>query len=175
MCAVIAVGILLSLRSFAKSSGVSNCYISIQFGVIFIVEVISLGLGIGAILVLSSVYDSFHKSMSWFSDPWLLLAIYISPMVCAFALGPAVFLTIYKKSMAKKQKKSDEVPSLKRSHQVQMFLHAYALILAVVLVLLTVVGILTGFVVLIALIFYAISLLLNLISSLQLRGTYIDI
>lgn len=142
---------------------------------IFIVEVISVGLGIGVILLLASIYDSTHKSMSWFTDTWLILGIYIAPMVCIFALGPVIYLILYKKWVAKKQQKSDEVPSLKRSHQVQMFLHAHALILAIVLVVLTAVGILTGFVVLITLTCYAISMLLNLITSLQLRGRYMHI
>lgn len=139
---------------------------------IFIVEAVSVGLGIGAVIVLSSVYDSYHKSMSWFSDPWILLGIYVCPMVCVHALGPAVYLTIYEKLAVKKLKKSDEGPALKRSHQVQMFMHAFALILAVLLVILTLFGIQSAFILLLALIFYGVSLLLNLITSLQLRGRY---
>lgn len=144
-----------------------------QFGVIFAIQLLSLTFGAVIVLLLALIYDAANRSLSWYSNPWFLFGIYMCPMFFGFGVGPAIYLLVYKKRVANKLSKSqdlDDMAVLKRGTQVQLFLHAHCLILILIALILTILHIRSAFMLMIGLVFYGLSMFTNLFSKLQRRG-----
>lgn len=144
-----------------------------QFLIILLLQLLSIGIGIGLIILLALVYDSAHRSLAWFSSPWLLFGIYLCPFFFCLTLGPVVYIFLYRKRMAKKliaAKAIDSEPSgiLLRSHQLQMFLHAHSVFLVIAVIVLTSIGIKSSFMITVPLVFNAASTLVNVLFKVQL-------
>lgn len=144
-----------------------------EFGIIFIAQLLSLVVGAGLVLLLAVIYDAAYRSMSWFTSTWLMFGLYMCPLFFGLGLGPAIYLIVYKRRVKKtlqKEANFEEMAILKQSYQIQLFLHAQCIIYIFLLILLTALGIRSGFLILIAIIFYGITTFINFFSKLQLRG-----
>lgn len=73
----------------------------IEFGITFGVQLISLGCATGFVLLLAVIYDAANRSMSWFSNTWLLFGIYICPYIFILAMGPSLYIQ-FKKTVNRK-------------------------------------------------------------------------
>lgn len=71
--------------------------VSIQFGLAIIIQCVSIVLGAGVLILLSIIYDACNRSMSYFSNPWILFGIYYCPLMFCLGLGCALHITFYKK------------------------------------------------------------------------------
>lgn len=144
-----------------------------QFGIIFGIQVLSLAFGAVMVILLALIYDAANRSLTWYSNPWFLFGIYMCPLFFCFGVGPSIYLLVYKKRVANKLRKSqdlDDMVVLKRGTQVQLFLHAHCLILIFIVLILTIMGIRSAFMLMIGLVFYGLSMFTNLFSKLQRRG-----
>uniref|UniRef100_A0A1B0CV17 FXNA-like protease n=1 Tax=Lutzomyia longipalpis TaxID=7200 RepID=A0A1B0CV17_LUTLO len=140
---IVIVG--FSVYSMCRSEG-----ISFQTGLWELLEILgihlaSIAVGIGLCLLLMVIYRATGRSLAFYSELWLLYGIYFSPFYLGLALGPVLYLTLRKK-----------LP-LRVSQEVQLFLHANALILGLVLIVMTAAGIRSAYLLLTPLIFYCAS------------------
>lgn len=144
-----------------------------QFGIIFVIQLLSLVFGSIIVLLLALIYDAANRSLSWYSNPWFIFGIYMCPLFFGFGVGPSIYLYLYNKRVSKKLTKSqdlDDMAILKLGTQVQLFLHAHCLILIFIVLILTIIGIRSAFMLMIGLVFYGLSMFINLFSKLQQRG-----
>ncbi len=68
-----------------------------ELGWIVIVQALCIGVGLGLLLVLAVIYDAAYRSMSWFSNPWLLFGIYVCPLFFCLGIGPSLYIMFRKK------------------------------------------------------------------------------
>lgn len=143
-----------------------------QFGIIFAVQLLSLAFGSIIVLLLALIYDAANRSLSWYSNPWLIFGIYMCPLFFGFGVGPSIYLLVYKIRVAKKLTKSQDLDMavLRRGTQIQLFLHAHCLILIFIVLIMTIMSIRSAFMLMIGLVFYGMSMFINLFSKLQRRG-----
>ncbi|KAJ6642253.1 Endoplasmic reticulum metallopeptidase 1, partial [Pseudolycoriella hygida] len=146
---VCLVGIFLSLRSHVKHTDLPASMVSIQFGLAIIIQCLSIVLGAGVVIVLSIIYDACSRSMSYFSNPWILFGIYYCPLFFCLGLGCALHVTFFKKK------------EIHIQLYVQMYLHAQSIFLVLVILALTAGGIRTGFTVVLTLTFYTFTMFIN--------------
>lgn len=78
-------------------AGLSASTVSIQFGLAIIIQCVSIVLGAGVLVILSIIYDACNRSISFFSNPWILFGIYYCPLMFCLGLGCALHVTFYKK------------------------------------------------------------------------------
>lgn len=71
-----------------------------ELGTIIIVQALCLAVSLGLLLLLAVIYDAAYRSMSWFSNPWLLFGIYICPMFFCLGIGPSLYI-MYRKKVEK--------------------------------------------------------------------------
>lgn len=144
-----------------------------EFGIIYAVQIFSLAFSAAIVLLLAVIYDAAHRSLSWYSNPWLLFGIYMCPLFFGLGFGPAIYFLVYNKRVSNKllqNKDIDDIAILKRGYQVQLFLHAHCLILIGVVLIMTIMGVRSAFLIMIGLIFYGLSMFISLFSKMQLRG-----
>lgn len=144
-----------------------------EFGIILLIQIVSIALSVGVIFALAVIYDAANRSMSWYSSTWLLFGLYFCPLFFCQGLGPAIYLIVYRKKMSNKLQKgadNEEQSSLKMGYQIQMFLHAQCVIFILLLLVLTGLSIRTAFLIVITIIFYSLTMFINFITKLQLRG-----
>lgn len=144
-----------------------------QFGIIFAIQILSLAFGAIIVILLALIYDAANRSLSWYSNPWFLFGIYMCPLFFGFGVGPSIYLLVYKRRVVNKLSKSqdlDDMAVLKRGTQIQLFLHAHCLILIFIVLILTILSIRSAFMLMIGLVFYGMSMFINLFSKLQRRG-----
>lgn len=61
------------------------------------VQGLCIALSLGLMMLLAFIYDAANRSMSWFSNPWLLFGIYICPMFFCLGIGPSLYIKYWKR------------------------------------------------------------------------------
>uniref|UniRef100_A0A6P4EJ56 FXNA-like protease n=1 Tax=Drosophila rhopaloa TaxID=1041015 RepID=A0A6P4EJ56_DRORH len=150
--------IYVSLWRMAFKSNVTFKKILISFLLILIVQIIALVLGLALPLSIAYMFDKYGLSMTYFSTPALSLGLYVCPSLFGLALPSFVYLRI---------QNNDKISY---AQTLQMTLHGHAIILSVITVGLTYYGLRTTYIITWTLVFYAIPLTLNLLTSLHDRG-----
>ncbi|XP_037035537.1 endoplasmic reticulum metallopeptidase 1-like isoform X1 [Bradysia coprophila] len=128
-----------------------------EFAVVIVLQFLSLCLAVAIVALLALIFDAASRSMSWFSNQWLVIGLYYFPLFFALGIVPATYLSIRDRN------------SIKLSYYVQMFLHAQCICYVIAILVMTGMGFRSGFLLLIALVFYALTTFINLISGLMLR------
>lgn len=139
-------------------AGLSASMVSIQFGLAIIIQCVSIVLGAGVLVLLSIIYDACNRSMSYFSNPWILFGIYYCPLMFCLGLGCALHITFYKQK------------EIHTHLYVQLYLHAQSIFLVILILAMTAVGIRTTFTATLTLAFYTLTMFINFFSKLQLKG-----
>ncbi|XP_075168829.1 endoplasmic reticulum metallopeptidase 1-like isoform X2 [Haematobia irritans] len=153
---IISVGV--SIWRMAAISFISLGKIMRTFALINVLHICGLLLAIGLPLLMSVMFDAGDRSMTWFSHKWLTFGLYICPSLIGMCLPSLLYLSFNRND------------KLRKSFKIQMILHAHALIMGIILIVLTFVGLRSSYLVMIPLFFYGIALILNLVMTLQHRG-----
>lgn len=109
-------------------------------------------------LLIAVIIDAMGLPLAWYTSPWILFGLYFCPVLFVLGFGPACYLTL---------RKDNPIPL---RFSVQIFLHGHALVLALITTVLTSVGIRSAFLPMVALFFYSISTITNLITRFYRRG-----
>lgn len=125
--------------------------------VLFLVQLISLAAGCVAAVALGFFYNAINLTMSWYSNSFLIFPLYMCPMFFVMSLGPAVLRRFKWKSITPWE-------------CVEHGLNFHSWLLIVVLSLMTALGIRSGFMVLVPLLFFAISLKVQIVLKLLRAG-----
>ncbi|KPU76086.1 uncharacterized protein Dana_GF26807 [Drosophila ananassae] len=161
-CIIGVLGLILvgwSLwRMSQKSEEVSLKQISIWFAIILVLHVIGVLLSICLPLLMAVMFDAGDRSLTYFTNNWLVLGLYICPAV----IGLVLPLTLYYTLMPNRK--------LSYAYQIQMSLHAHLVLLTIIVFIATALGFRSEYSCLISLIFYSGALLINLLSKLHDKG-----
>lgn len=68
-----------------------------ELGTIVGVQGLCIAVSLGLLLLLAVIYDASNRSMSWFSNPWLLFGIYVCPMLFCLGIGPSLYIKYRKR------------------------------------------------------------------------------
>lgn len=68
-----------------------------ELGVILLVQLVCVIISLGVVVLLAFIYDAAYRSMSWFSNPWMLFGIYVCPMFFCLGMGPSLYIMYSKK------------------------------------------------------------------------------
>ncbi|BFG04134.1 endoplasmic reticulum metallopeptidase 1-like [Drosophila madeirensis] len=155
---LVLVGV--SLWRMARISDVTAGQMSIWFGIILGLHVVGFLLCLGLPLLMAVMFDAGDRSLTYFSNNWLVIGLYICPAVIGLVLPLTLYYTL----------KPNE--QLSHSYHLHISLHAHCVILAILAIVLTAVSLRTPYLCLLSMIFYSAALLINLLSTLHERGYY---
>lgn len=149
-----------------------------EFGAIIFIQLISIGLAVGVVILLAFVYDKGLRSMSWYSSPWLIFGIYFCPFFFFLGIAPSLYVmfrkTVRGHPINRRIHRTISVyisqDIIRQSYFVQMFQHAQCFWLVLLTLALTALGVRSTFVFVMTLIFYSLTTFINCFSRLQLRG-----
>ncbi|KMY93170.1 endoplasmic reticulum metallopeptidase 1 [Drosophila simulans] len=158
VASVLLVG--CSLWKMSCVSEVSAGRISILFASHLGLHLAGCLLCIGLPLLMSVLYDVSDRTMTYYSNNWLVIGLYICPAIIGLVLPSSLYHSF----------KSDD----KISHPYQMYvgLHAHCVVLSLLTIALTAIGLRIPYMCMISLFFYIVSLLINLLTTLHDRGYY---
>ncbi|XP_034652122.1 endoplasmic reticulum metallopeptidase 1-like [Drosophila subobscura] len=150
--------VCLSLWRMARVSRQTVGTYARAFGMMFLLAILGFLLALGFPLLMSVFYDAGDRTMTYFTNSWLVIGIFICPSLLGLILPLTLYLSLR--------------PSVKIPHtyHLQIAGHAYCVFLAIICILLTVAGIRTAYLFLICIFFYVCALIINLLSRLHDRG-----
>ncbi|EDW32418.1 GL11626 [Drosophila persimilis] len=128
------------------------------FGIMFLLAILGFLLALGLPLLMSVFYDSSDRTMTYFTNSWLVIGLFICPSVIGLVLPMTLYLSL---------RPSEKIP---HAYHLQIAGHAYCIFLVVLCILLTVASIRTAYLLLICIFFYVCALIINLLSRLHDRG-----
>ncbi|KAH8401891.1 hypothetical protein KR009_008526, partial [Drosophila setifemur] len=149
-----------SLLRMARETEESVGQISLWFSIILGLHVLGIILSLGLPLLMAVLYDAGNRSMTYFSNNYLVIGLYVVPAIIGQVLPLALYYTI---------KPNDK---LSHPNHLHMSLHAHCVLLAVIAIILTAVGLRFPYLCMMSLLFYSGTLLINLLSTLHDRGYY---
>ncbi|KAH8297078.1 hypothetical protein KR044_004559, partial [Drosophila immigrans] len=155
--AVLAL-VLVSMWRMTVTSHESLSHIVRWFSIVFVIQITSFVLAIVFPIVVALAMDAIGKSLTYYSTPLLLIGLYVCPAL----IGLTVPITIYY-SLSRNDK-------LSSPYHLQLTLHSQAVILAMLCIAVQASGFRSAYIFFIPIIFYAVSLTLNLLSTLHDRG-----
>lgn len=129
-----------------------------EFVYMVLIQAGSAIIGAGLALVLSVIYDACGRSLSYYSNPWLIFGLYWLPFIFGLCIGPMVYFRVNPNKV------------MDRHYLQQMWMHANALLMTLILFLLTFFGIRSAFVILIPIVFYGLTMTLNFFTGFQKKA-----
>ncbi|BFG04133.1 endoplasmic reticulum metallopeptidase 1-like [Drosophila madeirensis] len=144
----------------ARISEVTAGQMSIWFAIILGLHVVGFLLCLGLPLLMAVMFDAGDRSLTYFSNNWLVIGLYVCPAVIGLVLPLTLYFTL----------KPNE--QLSHSYHLLLSLHAHCVILAILSIVLTAMGLRIPYLCMISLVFYAAALLINLLSCLHDGGYY---
>lgn len=79
------------------SSDLKWCHLALEFAAVFLIQLLSVGLAIGTIILLATIFDAASRSMSWFSNKWLVFGLFYCPIAFCLGIGPATYVSFKNK------------------------------------------------------------------------------
>uniref|UniRef100_A0A1A9W2G5 FXNA-like protease n=1 Tax=Glossina brevipalpis TaxID=37001 RepID=A0A1A9W2G5_9MUSC len=151
LIAIIAIG--LSLYLMAVDSAISLKSMLSSFAASFAVQVATL-VAAGGLAFLNALFiDAIGSAMSWYSQKWIFMGLYFCPLFFAMGFLPACYLSKSRKG------------KLYLGFHIQLLMHSHCLFLIVVTIVLTCFGIRSAYMLMMAVLFYALALIINLITK----------
>lgn len=154
--ALLAIGV--SLYFMSVRSGCSISGVLVRFGIILGIQLISLGLALGLALLVAVFMDGVNRSLSWFTEMWLLLGLYIFPIIFGMSILPALYLERTKKD------------PLSLGFRVQLFMHSHCVCLVLLIIVLTALGIRSAYFIMLCVFFDIVALIVNLVTKWHRKG-----
>ncbi|KAH8389208.1 hypothetical protein KR200_000755 [Drosophila serrata] len=158
VAAVTLILIFVSVWRTASISNVSLGNVLCWFILILIVQIIAFVLGLGLPVVVAYLFDMYGLSLTYFSTPALMIGLYICPSLLGLSLPSYIYLRLRKNS------------KVAFAQQLQLVLHGHAAVLAILAIGITVYGLRSAYVITWTLVFYALPLAINLLTTLHDRG-----
>ncbi|XP_053965127.1 endoplasmic reticulum metallopeptidase 1-like [Anastrepha ludens] len=163
VCSATLIAITLSLFMMSKATNLGWLAITSQYALALLLQIFSIAVGATASIFIAYFLDSIGYSMSWFSSDWLIFGLYFCPIFYFLGIFPALFLECTKRH------------PLCLSFRIQLFLHSQCLILIALTIALTILNINSAFMCMLAVFFYAVALIINLITKLHSKGYWFAI
>lgn len=80
----------IMMNSMGKQAGVIDWRVCQEYGYSFIVQFLAICVGFGLTLLPAIIFDAAGRSMSWYSQPWLIFGLYFCPMFFSLTFIPAL-------------------------------------------------------------------------------------
>ncbi|KAH8300003.1 hypothetical protein KR044_008473, partial [Drosophila immigrans] len=154
----VLVLVFISMWRMAIVSQVSICRVVWWYFLVQVMQIISFTLGLALPIVVTYAMDSYGLSLTYYSNPLLLIGLYVCPAL----LGLSLPITIYYSLQGNRK--------ISTPYHLQLALHSQAVILAVLTISFTSLDIRSSYIFMIPLLFYGISLILNLMTILHDLG-----
>lgn len=71
--------------------------LTLEFAAVFLIQLLSIGLTLGVLMLLATIFDAASRSMSWFSNTWLIFGLFYCPIMFCLGIGPASYVSIKNK------------------------------------------------------------------------------
>ncbi|XP_017025012.1 endoplasmic reticulum metallopeptidase 1-like [Drosophila kikkawai] len=158
---VAAVSLILVFVSIWRTASISNVSLGnvlCWFILILVLQIIAFVLGLGLPVVVAYLFDMYGLSLTYFSTPVLMIGLYICPSLLGLSLPSYIYLRLRKNS------------KVAYAQQLQLVLHGHAAVLAILGIGITVYGLRSAYIVTLTLVFYALPLAVNLLTTLHDRG-----
>lgn len=156
ICALGMIGLQLCRlkRKFKLIWNQFHIFIVIQFASVLVAFFVNLLIGV--------IVDALGSSLSWYTNTWLIFGIYFCPTFYIMNIGQSLYLG------------TEIVKSSPIKHQLllQLVGHAHCVVLVFWLMLMSILGIRSSFVIMISIFFYAVSLIINWIAKLYKHCKY---
>ncbi|KAH8384739.1 hypothetical protein KR093_007129, partial [Drosophila rubida] len=150
--------IFISVWRMSALSAVSSCGVFQRLIILVIVQIVGLALAVALPLQVAHYFDSFGLSLTYFSSPLLLIGLYVCPSLIGLSLPIAIYYLVQQKI------------TLPFNYHLQLGLHSWAIVLSVIDVLLTARGIRSAYIFTIPILFYALAMILNMVTTFHDRG-----
>ncbi|KAH8297368.1 hypothetical protein KR044_010979, partial [Drosophila immigrans] len=150
--------VFLSVWRMSAVSSLSSSRVVLRLIILLIVQLIAFVLAMGLPIVVAYLFDSIGLPMTYYSSPYLLIGLYVCPSLIGLSLPITIYFHFEEKN------------KLAFSYLVQLGLHSWATILSVILLATTAYGIRSGYIITFSVVFYALSLAINLFTTLHDRG-----
>lgn len=154
--AIIVVGVSLWLM-FKDITIFAGTY-ALNISLMFIIEVASILGAVGVNILIGIIIDAMGLPLAWYTSPWILFGLYYCPVFFVLGFGSACYLTM---------RKENPIPL---RFCVQIFLHSHAIVLALITIALTAMEARSAFFPMVAVFFYTISVIMNLVTQFYRRG-----
>ncbi|XP_016981331.1 endoplasmic reticulum metallopeptidase 1 [Drosophila rhopaloa] len=150
--------VCVSLWRMSRVTGQSMGTYAGVFGLLFLLALAGVLLAVGFPLLMAVFYDAGNRTLTYFSNSWLVIGLYICPSVIGLVLPMTLYLTY---------KKTEKIPHTYYLHIVG---HANCVLLAILCLATTALKYRSAYLFLISLIFYVAALIINLLTRLHCRG-----
>ncbi|ALC41588.1 CG13160, partial [Drosophila busckii] len=150
--------VCVSLWRMSKVTGLSPGAVTGSFGIMFVMELAGFVLALGLPLLMAVFYDAGDRTLTYFSNSWLVIGLFIIPSLIGLMLPVTLYYTLQTNH------------KLPHGYNLQLAGHAHCVLLALLCIILTAVGIRTSYLFLISLLFYVGALAINLLCKLHDRG-----
>ncbi|XP_055918140.1 endoplasmic reticulum metallopeptidase 1-like isoform X2 [Eupeodes corollae] len=157
LSALTLLAIVCSLWGMAKVGEVSFGNILGTFFCVFCVHVIAFVLAVGLPILLAVGLDLLGLSMTWFTSKWMIIGLYGCPTLVGLGIPTAIYIGSSK-------------DKLNISFKTQMVMHSQCILLTILTCVGTYFGIRSSYLLMIAVLFYFIPLVVNMVSCLFQRG-----
>ncbi|KAH8271621.1 hypothetical protein KR018_011294 [Drosophila ironensis] len=150
--------VCISLWRMSQVSGQTLGTYAGAFGLLFLLALAGVVLALVFPVLICVFYDAGNRTLTYFSNSWLVIGLYICPSVIGLVLPMTLYLT--------------HCPSAKIPHpyHLQIVGHANCIMLAILCLALTALNYRSAYLFLISLIFYVAALIINLATRLHCRG-----
>lgn len=132
-----------------------------EYAIAFVIQCLSAVLAFGVCLFIAWLLDTFGRSMSWYTNVWLIFGIYFCPFYVCNSLLPYFYI----KYRERKEK-------ISTSYYVQLAIHAHCNLICVILIVLTALRIKSAYLALPSTMFYFFSTILNIVFNFINKGKY---
>ncbi|ALC42479.1 CG10051 [Drosophila busckii] len=132
-----------------------------RFGIIFVVQLISVAVGWGLTILIAVIMHSAGLGQSWYYHIWMTFGLYFCPMFLGLGLLPAFYIEFTKKKT-----------NMKTNQTIACFMHAHCILIVIICLLMTGLGIRSAFFPMMAIFFYTISIVVQLILKWSLKKSY---
>lgn len=154
--AVVAIGV--SLYFMSVRSGCSLGGVLVRFSVVFGIQLVSLALALGLALLVAVFMDGVNRSLSWFTQMWLIIGLYVLPIIFGMSFLPSLYMERTKKDL------------LSLGFKVQLFMHSHCVCLVIILFILTGLEIRSACFLMLCVFFDIIALIINLVTKWHRKG-----
>ncbi|KAH8371340.1 hypothetical protein KR093_007016, partial [Drosophila rubida] len=171
--------VFISMWRMAAVSQVSICHVFRWYILVQVIQIISFVLAFTLPIVVAYTMDLYDRSLTYFSNPLLIIGLYVCPSL----LGLSLPITIYYSVQRNVSFSHIDLPinklllimfllqdKISTPYHLQLALHSQAVILAVLVISFTSLGIRSSYIFMIPLLFYVISMILNLMTILHDLG-----
>lgn len=141
----IVLQIVLYLMPSKDGKSACSWYVPVYL----LVHLISIGLGVGLVVLAMIIYESFDWTMFWYSNSFLVFPVYLCPLLFGMAIGPAIL-----RRFSQRVSPWDSV-----LHS----LNFQSLILVIFLIIATAFGIRSGFMFLVPLCFFVVTIVIQIV------------